>query len=180
MDCALKLKQKYSPAPEKMTEVVCRTAEGPVHRLWEPLAEKQRPVSSYGAKFSLPFSIAVMLVHGRAGLEEFTDAAIRDRRVLDLAKKVRYVLDPTIDYPRHFSGHVKVTLADGTVLEENQPHPRGGLEDPLPPEEIEEKFRANARLALPAAKVEQIMEMVTQLERVSTITELSDFLAPSS
>jgi hypothetical protein len=28
--------------------------------------------------------------------------------VLRLAAKVRYVLDPTIDYPRHFSGHVKV------------------------------------------------------------------------
>ncbi|MBI2229983.1 MAG: MmgE/PrpD family protein, partial [Deltaproteobacteria bacterium] len=33
MDCALKLKQKFAPAPEKIAEVVCRTAEGPVHRL---------------------------------------------------------------------------------------------------------------------------------------------------
>jgi 2-methylcitrate dehydratase PrpD len=30
MDCALKIKQKYSLAPEKIAEVVCRTAEGPV------------------------------------------------------------------------------------------------------------------------------------------------------
>ncbi|HWH76390.1 MAG TPA: MmgE/PrpD family protein, partial [Candidatus Binatus sp.] len=59
MDCALKIKQKYAPAPERIREVVCRTAEGPVHRLWEPLADKQNPVSSYGAKFSLPYSIAV-------------------------------------------------------------------------------------------------------------------------
>jgi 2-methylcitrate dehydratase PrpD len=125
MDCALKIKQKYSPKPAEITEIVCRTAEGPVHRLWEPLADKQKPVSSYGAKFSLPYSIAVMIVRGRAGLEEFTEAAIRDPAVLDLARKVRYVLDPTIDYPRHFSGHVKVTLQDGTVLEENQAHPRG-------------------------------------------------------
>ena len=87
--------------------MVCRTAEGPVHRLWEPLADKQKPVSSYGAKFSLPYSIAVMLVRGRAGLDEFTEAAIRDPIVLELAEKVRYELDPTIDYPRHFSGHVK-------------------------------------------------------------------------
>jgi 2-methylcitrate dehydratase PrpD len=63
-------------------------------------------VSSYGAKFSLPYSIAVMLVRGRAGLAEFTDAAIQDPEVLNLAAKVRYVLDPAIDYPRHFSGHL--------------------------------------------------------------------------
>ena len=86
-----------------------------MHRLWEPLADKRRPVSSYGAKFSLPYSIAVMLVLGRAGLSEFTDEAIQDAEVLKLAAKVGYVIDPTIDYPRHFSGHVKVVLEDGTV-----------------------------------------------------------------
>jgi len=178
MDCALKLKQKFSPAPEKIAGVVCRTAEGPVHRLWEPLADKQKPVSSYGAKFSLPYSIAVMLVRGRAGLDEFTEEAIRDPIVLGLAKKVRYTLDPTIDYPRHFSGHVKITLDDGTVLEENQPHPRGGLEDPLPPQEIEEKFRANARLALPAEKVERLFATARRLEELSAISALTDLLTP--
>jgi 2-methylcitrate dehydratase PrpD len=179
MDCALKLKQKYNPAPEKIREVVCRTAEGPVHRLWEPLADKQRPMSSYGAKFSLPYSIAVMLARGRAGLAEFTDAAIQDPEVLNLAAKVRYVLDPTIDYPRHFSGHVKIFLADGTLVEENQPHPRGGYEDPLPPGEVAEKFRANARLALPENGVERILDSVSRLEQLSSISTLSDLLSRS-
>ena len=178
MDCALKIKQKHAPTPDEISEVLCRTAEGPVHRLWEPLADKQKPVSSYGAKFSLPYSIAVMLVHGRAGLEEFTDAAINDAAVLRLAGKVRYVLDPTIDYPRHFSGHVKVIMADGRIFEENQPHPRGGLEDPLPPSEIEEKFRANARLALPAGQVDDIVVTVGRLEQISSLSILTDKLIP--
>jgi 2-methylcitrate dehydratase PrpD len=178
MDCALKLRQKYAPAPENIVEVVCRTAEGPVHRLWEPLAEKQRPASSYGAKFSLPYSISIMLIRGRAGLEEFTDDAIQDPSVLALAKKVRYELDPSIDYPRHFSGHVKIRLADGSVLEENQPHPRGGLEDPLPPEEIESKFRANAQLRLPPERADQIIATVRCLEELPNITSLTDLLKP--
>jgi len=176
MDCALKIKQKHSPSPECIKEVVCRTAQGPVHRLWEPLADKQKPISSYGAKFSLPYSIAVMLVHGRAGLEEFTDAAIHDAEVLRLAARVRYELDSSIDYPRHFSGHVKVLLDDGTVLEENQPHPRGGFEDPLPPSDIEAKFRANAKLALPMNRVERILDAVRHLEQLPSTRELSDLL----
>jgi 2-methylcitrate dehydratase PrpD len=176
MDCALNIKKKYSLVPERVLEVVCRTAEGPVHRLWEPLADKQRPASSYGAKFSLPYSIAVMLIHGRAGLEEFTDEAIRDPIVLEMAKKVRYQLDPTIDYPRHFSGHVRVRLNDGTVLEENQAHPRGGLEHPLPQEEIEAKFRANAQLALPAKKIDRILDGVVRLEELPRIAALTDLL----
>lgn len=178
MDCALKLKQKYAADPDEIVEVVCRTAEGPVHRLWEPLAEKQQPASSYGAKFSLPYCIAVMLIRGRAGLEEFTDEAIRDPSVLALAKKVRYELDPSIDYPRHFSGHVQIRLADGSVIEENQPHPRGGLEDPLPPEEIEAKFRANARLRLPPARLDEIIAAVGCLEELSDSASLADLLKP--
>jgi 2-methylcitrate dehydratase PrpD len=178
MDCALKLKQKYAPAPERIVDIVCRTAQGPVHRLWEPLADKQRPASSYGAKFSLPYCIAVMLIRGRAGLEEFTDDAIRDASVLALAKKVRYELDPSIDYPRHFSGHVQIRLADGSVLEENQPHPRGGFEDPLPPEEIESKFRANAQLRLPPARAEEIVAAVRRLEELPKITSITELLKP--
>ena len=120
-----------------------------------------------------------MLIRGRAGLEEFSDEAIQDAGILALAKKVRYELDPTIDYPRHFSGHVQIKLADGTILEENQPYPRGGFESPLPPEEIEQKFRANARLALPVDKVDRIVEAVTGLEQLSSIIVLTDLLSPS-
>jgi 2-methylcitrate dehydratase PrpD len=119
-----------------------------------------------------------MLVRGKADLEEFTDEAIRDRVVLELAKKVRYELDETIDYPRHFSGHVKITLDDGKVLEENQLHPRGGFEDPLPPREVEEKFRANARLALAPEQVDGIVDFVGRLEQLSSIGALSDLLSP--
>jgi 2-methylcitrate dehydratase PrpD len=178
IDCALKLREKYSLRPEDIEEVICRTAEGPVHRLWEPLKEKQRPSSSYGAKFSLPYSIAVMLVRGKAGLEEFSDQAIYDPQVLALAGRVRYELDPTIDYPHHFSGHVKMRLKNGTIIEENQPHPRGGFESPLPPSEIEEKFRSNAGMALVKEKVEKVAAAVRNLERLPSIAAISDLLVP--
>jgi len=117
-----------------------------------------------------------MLIRGRARLEEFTDDAVRDPEILNLAQKVRYELDPTIDYPRHFSGHVKVKMNDGTMLEENQPHPRGGFEDPLPPGEVEEKFRVNARLALPADRVDEIVRIITRLEELPAIALLTDKL----
>jgi 2-methylcitrate dehydratase PrpD len=178
MDCALTLRQKYTIVTQQVVEIVCGTAEGPVHRLWEPLEQKQRPPTSYAAKFSLPFSIAVMLIRGKAGLEEFSDEAIRDPEILNLASRVRYELDPTIDYPRHFSGHVKIKLVNGTVLEENQPHPRGGFESPLPPEEIEQKFRANARLALPEGRLDLIVESVKRLEQLTSIAALSALLDP--
>ncbi|MFQ5684235.1 MAG: MmgE/PrpD family protein [Candidatus Binatia bacterium] len=179
IDCALKLRQKCSIRPEDIEEITCRTAQGPVDRLWEPLAAKRSPQTAYGAKFSLPYSIAVMLVRGKAGLEEFSDSSIRDPRILAMAEKVGYELDPSINYPRHFSGHVRIKLKDGTVAEENQAYPRGGLGSPLPPEEIHAKFRANARMALSQAQVEKIVTMVQGLEQLPSIMVLTDLLAPS-
>jgi 2-methylcitrate dehydratase PrpD len=176
MDCALTLRRKHAITADQAAEIVCRTAEGPVHRLWEPLEQKRKPPTSYAAKFSLPFSIAVMLIRGKAGLDEFSDEAIRDPEILSLASKVRYELDPTIDYPRHFSGHVKIKLLDGTVLEENQQYPRGGFESPLPPAEIEAKFRANARLALSEGQLDLIVKSVKTLEQLPSITTLTDCL----
>ena len=85
VDCAVRLRRQ-GIRPEDIKSIVCEVGEGTVHRLWEPLADKQRPVSSYGAKFSLPYSIAVMLVRGRAGLEEFSDEI--ETWVIDEFKKI--------------------------------------------------------------------------------------------
>ena len=172
MDCALRIRVRHAPAAGDIAEIVCRAHPGPVPRLWEPLADKQRPPTAYAAKFSLPYGIAVMLVRGRAGLGEFQEPTIRDPEILAVASKVRYVADPTLDYPRHFSGHVRVVLRDGRILEEDQPHPRGGLENPIPPAEVEAKFRANAALAVPPDAAEATVEQLARLETLPEVASL--------
>jgi 2-methylcitrate dehydratase PrpD len=143
VDCAKRLGQKIRI--EDIQEVVCEAAEGTVHRLWEPLAAKQSPPNAYAAKFSQPYCIAAGFVLGHAGLEAFTEERVRDPRLRDLAAKVRYQVDPDNPYPDEFTGHVKVTLRNGKVLEERQPHMRGGAKEPLTRADIEEKFRLNCR-----------------------------------
>ena len=164
MDCALRLREKHQIRPEDIASIGCRTAEGPVPRLWEPLAAKHRPANGYAAKFSLPYLLAVMFVKGRASLAEFTDEAVRDDSVLEVAGKVGYELDSTIDYPRQFIGHVAVRLHDGRLLEEGQDHPRGGPDSPMSREEVEAKFRGNASLAVPEAQASRVISLVGDIE----------------
>lgn len=143
IDCALRL-SKRGFAAEDVAEVLCETAEGYVQRLWEPLAAKHAPPNAYAAKFSVPFNIAVAFVTGGAGLGAFTAETVRDPRVLALAAKIRYAVDPANPYPRGYTGHVRMTLKDGRVFEERQPHIRGGASEPLTRQEIQGKFRSNA------------------------------------
>ena len=77
IDCARRLAAR-GIKPADVKELVCEVAEGTVHRLWEPLAAKQRPPNGYAAKFATPFIVASGFVHGGVGLDAFTDAAVRD------------------------------------------------------------------------------------------------------
>jgi 2-methylcitrate dehydratase PrpD len=176
MDCALRLRERHRFRHEEIAEVRCRTAEGPIPRLWEPLAAKHRPPNGYAAKFSLPYLLASILVHGRATLADFTDEAVREETRRRVAAKVYYDVDPTIDYPRHFIGHVAVRLTDGRVLEERQDHPRGGPEFPMTREELTTKFRANAAEAIADAQAARVITLVEALAAQPRIAPLMDAL----
>jgi 2-methylcitrate dehydratase PrpD len=144
VDCALRLRSR-GIATAEISHMVCGVGEGTVHRLWEPLPEKQRPPNGYAAKFATPYCIASALIGGGLGLEAFTDAAVADPAMRALAARVRYAIDPANPYPRAFTGHIRATLRDGSVVEERQPHLRGGASEPLTRAELEEKLARNAR-----------------------------------
>ncbi|HEX5211665.1 MAG TPA: MmgE/PrpD family protein [Pseudolabrys sp.] len=144
IDCAKKLAAR-GIKPGDVKEMICEVGEGTVHRLWEPLADKQRPRNGYAAKFATPFILATGFVKGGVGLGDFTEDAVRDPEVLALAAKVRYVIDPDNPYPSAFTGHIRAFMTDGQVFEERQPHFRGGAQEPLTRADIEEKFILNAR-----------------------------------
>lgn len=144
IDCARRLGAR-GVKPEDVTEIVCEVAEGTVHRLWEPLADKQRPPNGYAAKFAVPYLLATGLVHGGVGLGAFTESAIGDPRVLALAAKVKFVIDPDNPYPSNYTGHIRATMSDGSIVEERQPHLRGGAREPLTRKDVTDKFVLNAR-----------------------------------
>ncbi len=144
IDCARRLAARAID-PDAIRELICEVGEGTVHRLWEPLADKQRPANGYGGKFSTPYCIAAAFVRGNVGLGDFTDAAVKDPAVRAVAAKVRYVIDPHNPYPNNFTGHIRVIMRDGSVIEERQPHMRGGAHEPLSRRDIEDKFVLNAR-----------------------------------
>jgi 2-methylcitrate dehydratase PrpD len=143
IDCAKRIAAK-GIKPADVRELLCEVAEGTVHRLWEPLADKQRPPNGYAAKFATPYLIATGFVKGGVGLGAFTPQAVADKDVLALAAKVKYVVDPDNPYPKNYTGHIKATLNDGRVVEERQPYLRGGAQEPLTQQDVIDKFVLNA------------------------------------
>ncbi len=163
IDCAKRLAAR-GVAAEDVAEILCEAAEGTVHRLWEPLAAKQAPPNAYAAKFSVPFCVAVGFITGDAGIAAFTAETVADQRIRALAGKVRYVVDPGNPYPQRYTGHVRATLRDGSVVEERQADLRGGARQPLSRTEIEAKFMANAAYGgWPAARADAARALARRL-----------------
>jgi 2-methylcitrate dehydratase PrpD len=176
MDCALRLREEHGVRSRQIEAIRCRTAAGPVPRLWEPLAAKHAPPNGYAAKFSLPYLLAAIVVKGRVGLAEFTDVAVRDPDVLQVARRVTYELDAAIDYPRQFVGDVEMMLSDGRVLRARQDRPRGGPDMPVPQGELEAKFRDNATLVMSAAQAERVVQTVNGLATGGALADLMSAL----
>jgi 2-methylcitrate dehydratase PrpD len=155
---------------DEIAEVVVTVPEAGVSLVLEPAAEKQRPRSEYEGKFSLQSSVASQLVRGHVAVADFTDEAITDPAVLAVAAKVRYETRDYPSYPQAFPGGVRVRLADGTSFEGDYAYQRGGPENPLTADEVREKFRENASLALGDAAIEQLERALLALDELDDVT----------
>lgn len=175
IDCAVALRERGVRAPE-VDSITCRVGEGTVHRLWEPLAAKHAPATSYAAKFSTPYCIAVGLMDGRAGFGQFTAARTEDPAVRALAARVTYEVDPEDEYPRNFTGHVRAVLRDGSVHEVRQPYMRGGAREPMPDEELAVKFMDNCAYGgWDAARAGRLREVLGGLFEAADMDGLKEF-----
>jgi 2-methylcitrate dehydratase PrpD len=150
--------------PDEIEEILVWIPPAGVPLVLEPAAAKAAPRTEYEAKFSLQYSTAAMLVHGRVGVQSYTDEAIGDPRVLALAAKVRHEPREYGSYPAAFPGGVRITAKDGRTLEADFPYQRGGPENPMTAEEVLAKFRQNASLALPDEEVSALEDAVLGLD----------------
>ena len=87
-------------SPHEVEDVVVTIPEAGVSLVLEPANAKTAPRTDYEGKFSLQYSTAAMLVHGRVGVQTYTEEALADPETLELAKRVRYEVTTPRTRPR--------------------------------------------------------------------------------
>ena len=93
------------------------------------------------AKMSIPYSLAVALVTGKAGLDEYSEEMVNDSKVLDIASKVsvKDVDELSSLCPQRRVAIVTVNTKSGSFSSRID-YPKGEPENPLTPEEFRQKF----------------------------------------
>ncbi len=175
LDCAAGLRKEHELDCRAIREVHCLVSEGAANIVCAPWDKKKSPETAYDMKFSLPYAVSNMLLNGRAGLNEFTLEALDRNGIRDLMAKVTYEIEPTFKV-KDMPGAIRITLNDGTTLENRVAQVRGDAEHPIGREELLAKFYDNCDPVLPGQQYQAIAEQILDLEKLDDIGYLMDKL----
>ena len=140
----------------------------------------RNPQNMLAAKFSIPFAVATLIVHGRTDVGCFTPQAVRGDEVQALAKRVAVKEDPklTAMMPARRPSRVRVTLKSGEKLEAEVTMNKGDFEDPYGPADLEKKYFSLADPVWGHGKAEQIRSQIMAVEKVKDINQVTSLIAP--
>jgi 2-methylcitrate dehydratase PrpD len=129
----------------------------------------EEPQTGLQSKFSIYHSAAVSFLDGNAGIAQYSDERALSEDVVTLRRKVRVSVDERF---RKDEAHVCVVEAGGARHETHVNHAAGTVDNPMSDAALEEKFMANAEIAVGAARAHDIAKAVWSLEALDDAREL--------
>jgi 2-methylcitrate dehydratase PrpD len=177
-DCALEIAQQNDFHPGDIKDVLVRVNNWMIEVLCHPRERKYAPVTEVDAQFSLPYVVAVSLTKKRCSVAEFTDEAIADPVVLEVAQKVRWQLEPEFEklYPKVYPAAMELKTKGGKTFTAKVDYPKGDPENPVTDEELVGKFEFLASASISNQRIKRIVDTVMNLERVTDINQLTGLL----
>lgn len=136
--------------------------------------EKWTPATRETADHSMPYTVAVALIHGKVESQHFDDRYLRDPAILALAQRVKVAISAEADghMPEamrcHFTVVTKAGASHTTMVDYHQGH----YKNPMSPTEVEAKFRPLAAGVLQAAQTDRLLAALWRMEEHSNIHEL--------
>lgn len=127
---------RASVKPEDVEEIVIRTYDLAVSG-----HDHTDIPGSYSAKMSIPYATAAGLMYGKAGLQEFSEEAVRDRTILELTKKIHVSADEELSavFPGVQAAIVTVRTKNGDYTDRVD-FPKGEPENPLDDREFRDRY----------------------------------------
>ena len=171
IDGAIQLHDGYRLAPASIRAVRLRVAP-----LVLDLCNQQNITRGLQGKFSVYHGAAVGLVRGKAGIKEYTDETVNDPDVKHVREHVTAVGDASLTEDQ---AHIEVDLADGRTISRFVEQSIGNLSRPLSDRQLEEKFRDQATLVLPAPQVDELIDLCWQIESLDDVSQLISAALPA-
>lgn len=136
VEAAIHLRNQYGITPDMVDKIKVET-----YNLAVSGHDHTDIQGAYSAKMSTPYSTAVALIYGKAGLQEFSEDVLNNSEVAALTKKVEVLANE--EYSHIFPEKQTAVLqieANGRTYSERVDYPKGEPENPLSEEEFRSRY----------------------------------------
>lgn len=171
IDCALEIQRRHQLNLGEIRSIVVRR-----HPDWSDYHRNIAPRTYHEAQVSLPYSVAIALIEGKALLGQYTNSKLGNAAVRRLMNLTRIETDGKL--PRGVSCHTTITLASGKKFVSQVDYPKGSIQNPMSDEELRVKFDALAVPVVGAARAARIADLAMRIERCGNVGELLRLTVP--
>jgi 2-methylcitrate dehydratase PrpD len=167
IEACLALSQQLGPLAEWEHDIQRIELRG--HPLLRQRTDRPGVTSGRASQVCAQHAVAVSLLRGRAGLPEFSDAAVHDPQTRQLGELLHFV-----DDERYAIDAATVTLQFGQreAASLHIDHARGSVKKPLSDTELESKFRTLSNSFLNQTQADRIIHAVWNFEQIERAAEL--------
>lgn len=138
-----------------------------------------RPTTGLEGKFSMEFCMAILLLEGKAGLPQYTDAVVQRPDVQAMIRRINFYVDPVAEAAGFdkMTSIIKITMKDGRVINGRAEFAKGSPSNPMSFEEVADKFRGCAEFAKwPKEKTEAAITFITNIDTAPDVSKLAMLL----
>lgn len=138
-----------------------------------------QPQNELQAKFSMEFCMAILLLEGRAGLNEFNDETVLRADVVKLIDKVDFVIDERAEAAGFnlMTTYIDIRLANGQTISGMADFGKGSPAFPMSYDEVAAKFLDCAEFARwDMTRAREVVAMVAEFEKLADIHQLMSLL----
>lgn len=147
-----------------------------VHPLVLELTGRRTPKAGLEGKFSVYHSCAAAILLGEGGEAAYSDAIVRNPRVIRLRDQVNAVVQAGVNEDQM---HITLKLKDGRVLEKYIEHAVGSVARPMSDADLEAKFRALTKGILPAAQADKLIGLCWNVGKLKSAAEIARASVPA-
>ena len=172
VQAALEAREKVASADE-IAEVQIQTVSTAV-RLMAGDPEKWVPATRETADHSMPYTVAVALIHGAVEEHHFDHEYLHDPKILALAQRVKVEASEEADrrMPEAMLCKLKLVTRSGATHTAVVDYHKGHYKNPMSDAEVEAKFRGLAQNVLKPAQTDRLLEALWKIEDVADAGEI--------
>jgi 2-methylcitrate dehydratase PrpD len=134
------------------------------------------PKTMESAQYSIPFLVGAAVIDGEVGPDQIMEGRLSDPNITSIAEKVEVIHSPEMDneFPKTAPAEIEIETKLGRCYKMKVSHPKGDPRNPMDDSEFVNKFKRLAKMSVSIEASERVIEKVKMLEKLSSLTELTN------